>query len=163
MGAVVKAHYGRGAAAITPAKDHVRYMVHRSDEWGNRQHRDIWGNVEVDKRAAYGELDQAVEDGRYVYRVILSPDPRTQDADKTTLDLRSWGEAVMAEAEAEHPGLRWFAVEHEDKEHRHVHVVALTAQRFTVDDFQSMRGAADANANGQLRLRERDLDRELDR
>jgi hypothetical protein len=160
VGSIVKAHYGRGVDAIKPAKAHVRYMAHRPDEWGNAQHRELWGDLEVDKQAAYGALDQAGADGKYVYRVILSPDPREQDADKRTLDLRSWAEATMAEAEAEHPGLRWFAAEHDDKEHRHVHVVALTNERLTVDDFRAMRSAADGNASDQLHQRERELHRD---
>jgi hypothetical protein len=158
-GAVVKARYGRGADAIGAAKDHVRYMVHRPDAWGNVQYRDLWGNLQVDKQAAYDVLDQAAG---YVYRVVLSPDPREQDADQA-LDLRSWGEAAMEQAEAAHPGLRWFAVEHQDQDHRHVHVVALSRQRLDVDDFRSMRAAADDNAREQLRQRERNYDPERDR
>ena len=157
--AVVKARYGRGAKAIGAAKDHVRYMVHRPYGWGNVQHRDLWGNLEVDKRTAYDELDRA--DG-YVYRVVLSPDPRDQDAAQD-LDLRAWGEAAMEQAEATHPGLRWFAVEHQDNEHRHVHAVALSRQRLNVDDFRSMRAAADDNAREQLRQRERSQDLARDR
>jgi hypothetical protein len=158
-GAVVKARYGRGAEAIASAKDHVRYMVHRPDGWGNVQHRDLWGNLEVDKQAAYAELDQA---GGYVYRFVLSPDPRDQDVDQA-LDLRSWGEAAMEQAEAEHPGLRWFAVEHQDQDHRHVHAVALSRQRLDVDDFRQMRAAADDNAREQLRQRDRARVDERDR
>lgn len=155
----MKARYGRGAGAIGAAKDHVRYMVHRPDGWGNVQYRALWGSLQVDKRAAYDELDQAAG---YVYRFVLSPDPREQDADQA-LDLRSWGEAAMAEAEAGHPGLRWFAVEHQDDEHRHVHAVALSGQRLDVDDFRQMRAAADDNAREQLRQRSRSEELEHDR
>lgn len=147
----MKARYGRGAEAIGAAKDHVRYMVHRPDAWGNAQYRELWGNLEVDKCAAYEELDQAAG---YVYRVVLSPDPRDQDAEHS-LDLREWGESVMAQAEAAHPGLRWFAVEHQDQDHRHVHAIALSRQRLNVDDFRSMRAAADDNAREQLYQRQR--------
>jgi len=157
--AVVKARYGRGAGAIGAAKDHVRYMVHRPDGWGNVQYRALWGNLQVNKQAAYTELDQAAN---YVYRFVLSPDPREEDADQV-LDLRSWGEAAMAEAEAEHPGLRWFAVEHQDHDHRHIHAVALSQKRLDVTDFRSMRAAADDNAREQLRQRQRGQDRERER
>jgi hypothetical protein len=164
MGAVVKARYGRGAKSVDAAKAHVRYMAHRPDEWGNRQYRELWGaeDRKLDKAAAYEDLDRAGGDGSYLYRLVLSPDPRTQDADQA-LDLHAWSESVMDEVEAEHPGVRWFAVEHEDKEHRHVHVVALMRDRLDVDDFRQMRAAADANASGQHRQRDRDQVDERDR
>ena len=161
-GAVVKARYGRGGGAIGAAKAHVRYMAHRPDPWGNVPYRELWSVDErVDKRSAYDALDRAGADGSYVYRLVLSPDPREQDADQD-LDLRAWSAATMDEAAAAHPGLRWFATEHHDQDHRHVHVVALSRQRFDVDDFRAMRRAADDNAREQLRQRERDqvLDRD---
>jgi hypothetical protein len=155
-GAVVKARYGRGGGAVGAAKAHVRYMAHRPDPWGNVPYRELWNADErIDKHGAYDELDRAGADGSYVYRLVLSPDPREQDAAQD-LDLRAWSEAAMDEAQAAHPGLRWFAVEHQDPHHRHVHVVALSRQRLNVDDFRAMRMAADDNAREQLRQRERD-------
>jgi hypothetical protein len=147
MGAVVKARYGRGAKSVDAAKAHVRYMAHRPDEWGNRQYRELWGaeDRKLDKAAAYEDLDRAGGDGSYLYRLVLSPDPRTQDADQA-LDLHAWSESVM-----------------DDKEHRHVHVVALMRDRLDVDDFRQMRAAADANASGQHRQRDRDQVDERDR
>jgi hypothetical protein len=68
----------------------------RVASWGNRQYRDLFGSLDVDKQAAYEAVDRAGDDGSYVYRVVLSPDPRAQDADKT-LDLRTWGEARHGE------------------------------------------------------------------
>ena len=61
----------------------------------------------------------------------------------------------MARAEAEHPGLRWFAVEHQDPDHRHVHVVALTRERLDVDDFRQMRARRTTTAREQIRERDR--------
>jgi hypothetical protein len=161
-GAIVKARYGRGGDAVGAAKAHVRYMAHRPDPWGNVPYRALWSADErIDKRSAYEDLDRAGADGSYVYRLVLSPDPRQQDADQD-LDLRAWSEAAMQEAQAAHRGLRWFAVEHQDPHHRHVHVVALSRQRLDVDDFRAMRAAADDNAREQLRQRERNqvLDRD---
>jgi hypothetical protein len=162
-GAIVKARYGRGGGAIGAAKAHVRYMAHRPDPWGNVPYRELWSADErLDKRGAYDALDRAVAGGSYVYRLVLSPDPREQDASQE-LDLRAWSEAAMDAAAAAHPGLYWFAVEHQDPDHRHVHVVALSQQRLDVDDFRSMRMAADDNAREQLRQRERSQDLERDR
>jgi len=159
----VKARYGRGETAVGAAKAHVRYMAHRPNQWGNVPYRELWGadDRRLDKTTAYEDLDRAAADGAYVYRFVLSPDPRDQDADQA-LDLRSWGEAAMEQVEAEHPGLRWFAVEHQDPDHRHVHAVALSRQRLDVDDFRAMRAAADDNAREQLCQRQRDRDQVAD-
>ena len=89
----MKARYGRGTAAVAAAKDHVRYMVHRPDPWGRVAYRDLWGSLQVDKRAAYGELDQAT--AAYVYRFVVSPDPRHQDVSQA-LDLRAFSAAAIA-------------------------------------------------------------------
>jgi len=155
-GAVVKARYGRGRTAIAAAKGHVRYMAHRPDAWGHIPYRELWtaDDRRLSKTMAYEDLDRAAADGAYVYRFVLSPDPRAQDADQE-LDLRRWGEAAMQQAQETHPGLRWFAVEHQDPDHRHVHAVALSQKRLDVDDFRSMRAAADDNAREQLRQRDR--------
>ena len=40
---VVKAHYSRGGqAALKLAKEHLRYAVHRANEQGQRQYREVW-------------------------------------------------------------------------------------------------------------------------
>lgn len=160
----MKATYARGAAAIAPAKAHVRYMAHRPDEWGRVPYRELWTTdaERIDKTTAYEDLDRAGDDGSYVYRFVLSPDPSTQDVGHE-LDLRSWGEAAMAQAVAEHPHLRWFAVEHQDRDHRHVHAVALSSDRLDVGDFRDMRTAADDNARQQMRQRDRSQVLERDR
>ena len=52
---IVKARSGRGlSAAIRLAKAHVRYAVHRPDEHGLRQYRDLWDcDGRISKQAAY--------------------------------------------------------------------------------------------------------------
>ena len=42
-GTIVKARYSRGLkAALLLAKGHVRYAVHRCNEQGQRQYREVW-------------------------------------------------------------------------------------------------------------------------
>jgi hypothetical protein len=173
----VKARYSRGLkAAVQLAKGHVRYAVHRCDERGERQYREVWDrDGRITKLGAYERLDQ-VREHDYVYRLMLSPHPEHLDGSKR-LDLRSWTHDIMAELERGlGRSIGWFAVSHEHIEHRHVHVVAVTSRRLDVRHFRSMRDAGDRNALDQQRdqsrqpgrqaaiqhkARDRDRDREV--
>lgn len=149
---VVKARYSRGAGpSLRLAKGHVRYAIHRTNDAGRRQYREIWDrDGSLDKTSAYTQLDGATSRD-YVYRLMLSPHPERQDAGHR-LDLQDWTRGIMARLEREmgHP-ITWFAVTHEQAEHRHVHVVAVSPQSWRVPHFHAMREAGDANANAQQR------------
>jgi hypothetical protein len=150
VGAVVKASYSRGAvAALRLAKGHVRYAVHRCNEHGQRQYREIWDSEGgLGKQAAYARLDRVQPDD-YVYRLMLSPNPEHQDAGGQ-LDLRRWTQQMMAQLDQElGRGVEWFAVSHDNPDHRHVHVVAVTQRRLDVGQFRSMRAAGDRDAAQQ--------------
>jgi hypothetical protein len=156
---LVKARFSRGlSAAIRLAKEHVRYGVHRPDEHGLRQYRDLWDrDGRISKQAAYARLD-GVRHGDYIYRLTLSPHPERQDAGQR-LDLRSWTRDMLAEFEhrtGQH--VEWFAVTHEHRDHRHVHAVVVSSRQMTVGDFRAMRQAGDANARAQQREQQHQRD-----
>jgi len=171
---IVKARYSRGdKAALKLAKGHLRYAVHRTNDQGQRQYREVWDrDGTLDKATAYERLDQ-VKPADYVYRFTLSPHPERQDAGQQ-LDLRQWTREMLAELER-HAGQRveWFAVTHEHPDHRHVHAVIRSARRLDVGHFRAMCETGDANARTQQRQleqqrqapgqpgRARGLDREL--
>lgn len=158
---VVKARYSQGRGALRLAKGHVRYAVHRTNEHGQRQYREIWDrDGRLDKLTAYERLDRVRQDD-YVYRLTLSPHPERQDAG-TQLDLQEWTRAIMADLERDtgRP-MDWFAVVHAHTEHRHVHVVAIADRRLDVGHFRAMREAGDGNALAQHRERPRDTDRQV--
>jgi hypothetical protein len=141
---VVKARYSRGAGGSD--KGHVRYAVHRSDEQGQRQYRQVWGpDGARTKDDAYQLLDGA-DRSSFVYRITLSPDPREQDAGHR-LDLQAWTSDVMRLAGS----ARWVAVSHEQSDHRHVHVVAVSPRRLDVRDFRAMRAAGDEHTRANTR------------
>jgi hypothetical protein len=160
-GTIVKARYSRGLkAALQLAKGHVRYAVHRCNEQGQRQYREVWDrDGGIGKAAAYARIDRVQQDD-YVYRLMLSPHPEHQDT-AHQLDLKSWTQQMMQQLEQDF-GRRvdWFAVSHEHPEHRHVHVVAVSKQRLGVGQFRSMREAGDNNVADQQRQQAR---RQLDR
>jgi hypothetical protein len=149
---VVKARYSRGLhAAIRLAKDHVRYAVHRPDEHGRRQYRELWDrDGQISKQVAYTRLDD-VKHPDYIYRLTLSPHPERQDPGRR-LDLRAWTRGMMQQLE-QRAGqqLAWFAAVHEHPDHRHIHVVAVTERRLEVRDLQALREAGDNHALDQQR------------
>ena len=154
----MKAQYSRGLkAALRLAKGHVRYAVHRCNEQGQRQYREVWDrDGAVGKRGAYERIDRVRKDD-YVYRLTLSPHPEHQDT-RGQLDLQGWTRQVMSQLEQD-LGQRvdWFAVSHEHPDHRHVHVVAVSPRRLDVGQLRAMRDAGDRDAVAQ---RERAHERE---
>jgi hypothetical protein len=148
----VKARYDRGlSAGVRLAKQHLRYAVHRTNEHGQRQYREVWDrDGTLSKQTAYERLDGAGPRD-YVYRLTLSPHPERQDAGQR-LDLREWGRDMMARLEqASGQRLEWFAVTHAHVEHRHVHVVVRSRGRFASEHFRAMREAGDRQAREQQR------------
>jgi hypothetical protein len=153
-GTVVKARYSRGVrSAITLAKGHVRYAVHRAHEAGRRQYRELWDQAGgLDKQAAYDRLDRAGP-ADYVYRLTLSPHPEHQDAGHR-LDLQAWTRGTLARLESDGgERLTWFAASHEHPDHRHVHVVLVSSRRLDVRDLRALRQAGDEGARAQQRQR----------
>jgi hypothetical protein len=147
----VKARYSRGLkAALQLAKDHVRYAVHRCNEHGQRQYREVWDRDgrRIGKPGAYERLDRVHQDD-YVYRLTLSPHPESQDSHRQ-LDLRGWTRQVMGQLEQD-LGRRvdWFAVSHEHPDHRHMHVVVVSPRRIEVGHLRAMRDAGDRDALAQ--------------
>jgi hypothetical protein len=153
---VVKARYSRGdRAALKHAKGHLRYAVHRANDQGQRQYREVWDrDANVDKTTAYERLDR-IKPEDHVYRFTLSPHPERQDVGQR-LDLRSWTRDMLGQLERDAgQRLEWFAVTHEHRDHRHVHAVVLSRRHLDTRQFQAMREAGDANARGQQRRLER--------
>jgi hypothetical protein len=171
---IVKARYSRGGkAALKLAKGHLRYAVHRTNEQGQRQYREVWDrDGRIDKLTAYERLDQ-IKPADYVYRFTLSPHPERQDAGHK-LDLRQWTREMLAQLERQSgQRVEWFAVTHEHPDHRHVHAVVRSDRRLDVGHFRAMCETGDTNARTQQRqleqqrqaprqpARDRGLDREL--
>jgi hypothetical protein len=171
---IVKARYSRGGkAALKLAKGRLRYAVHRSNEQGQRQYREVWDrDGRLDKTTAYERLDQ-IKPADYVYRFTLSPHPERQDVGQQ-LDLRQWTRDMLVQLERQSgQRIEWFAVTHEHPDHRHVHAVVRSAQRLDVGHFRAMCETGDTNARTQQRQLEqrrqaprpsghvRGLDREL--
>ena len=93
----------------------------------------------MDRKDAYRMVDEA-EGGSSFFRMIISPDPRTEDT-KRDLFLRDVTEQTMQTvAERVRRPVQWVAAEHDDHTpKRHVHVLAVVQGRLTPRDLQAVR------------------------
>jgi len=93
----------------------------------------------MDRKDAYRMVDEA-EGGSSFFRMIISPDPKTEDT-KRDLFLRDVTEQTMQTvAERVHKHVQWVAAEHDDHTpKRHVHVLAVVQGRLTPRDLQAVR------------------------
>ncbi len=146
--AIVKASYTRKGGI---AKASVRYIEHRPGRDGARIQRTLFNaDGKVARGEAYTMIDQAAK-GSYFFRLVISPDPKREDSDKT-LTLRALTEKTIASLEDrfQRP-LQWVAAVHADHaEHRHIHAIAIVPERLQVQDFQRMRSAATEAALQQV-------------
>ena len=77
--AIVKASYTKSRAG---AKASLRYMMHRPGREGQRLTRELVGYDGVmSLLQAYQMIDEAGQ-GSYFYRLIISPDPKSEDTQK---------------------------------------------------------------------------------
>lgn len=147
--AIIKASYTRKGGN---AKASVRYIENRPGKDGAKLRRSLFtAEGIVERGEAYTMIDQAAK-GSYFFRLVISPDPKSEDGDKQ-LSLRELTEQAMQSLEDrfQHP-VQWVAVIHADHaEHRHVHAIAIAPQRLQVQDLQRMRSAATEEALEQRR------------
>lgn len=155
--AVVKANFvKRGRGEKARAKQTVRYMLHRTRKDGERITRKLFGvDGILGKEQAYRMIDEA-KLGTIFFRIILSPDPRREDAGR---DLDLWAITTQTMQRLEErlkKELQWIAVEHDDHSpNRHIHTLVLIQGRLTRADFLALRQAVTQLALTQRQ--ERDL------
>lgn len=145
--AIVKATYTREGRA---AKASVRYIQNRPGKDGARVVRTLFkADGKVEREEVYTIIDQAAK-GSYFFRLVISPDPKTEDSDKN-LALRELTEKTIASLEDRfRQPLQWVAAIHADHaEHRHIHAIAIVPERLQVQDFQRMRSTATEEAREQ--------------
>jgi hypothetical protein len=151
--AIVKATYTKSKGG---AKAAIRYIQHRPGREGEKVKRELYGS---DGRMVRGEAYQLIDDaekGTVFFRIVISPDPATEDTDQdlslreiTSQTMRNLGERVRK-------NVSYVAVEHADHSpHRHVHVLALVNGRLHTPDLQALRTTATEAALSQRQERDR--------
>ncbi len=151
------------------AKAAVRYYQLRP-RGRDEDHRSIFTRDGTISRAEADKMLREHQNGNFlVHRITLSPSDREQPE-----DLQDLARYVLAELEKEKDQrLHWFAVEHRNTDHHHVHVmIAGTGEResdgvtrgvkLTKEDYGSMREDGREYCRMMNRVAER-WDEELDR
>ncbi len=110
---------------------HLKYIEHRRrDETESRDDRRIFdaeSNVVNRATAINDVMEHAGTRDAYYHKVMLSPGP-----DVPVADYRQWTRDLMRDLEEKQgKTLHWYAVQHRNTDHFHVHVViAGTGERF---------------------------------
>jgi hypothetical protein len=86
----------------TLAKKTIRYITHRRGRDGKNVTRSLFGREGgTDKEEAYGKIDRAKKATTF-FRMIISPDPKTEDTRKD-LDLRELMDQTMLALQEKFP------------------------------------------------------------
>src|SRR4051794_9658733 len=79
-------------------KANARYITHRRGKDGEHMTRELFGHDgKLEKQQIYEMIDQAPK-GTYYYKLVISPDPKREDGDKS-LNLRELTLQTVAEFE----------------------------------------------------------------
>lgn len=160
MRSVAKHSYIKGASGKARAKAHVNYIQHRSGDDREKGGRQFFSKDrdDVHGRDVKREIEEQSQRGVTVHKIILSPGING-------VDLQQYTREVMDElGSSKGLDLNYYAVEHTNTDHDHVHVVVMGKDehgrqvRFNRDDHKTMRETGDRYLE-----REHQLDRYLDR
>src|SRR5579859_7983340 len=131
--AIFKASYTRTASV---AKGNIRYIENRPGRNGEKIIRTLYTwDGKIDRGEAYEMID-AAKRGSYFFRLVISPDPKTEDTYQD-IYLRTVTEQTMRGLE-ERLGtqIQWIAGNHQDHApQRHMHVLAILPKKLTRQDL----------------------------
>ena len=162
--AVVKHSYLRGPKAKAKAKAHINYIQYRRGDDRDREPRSFFDDRrdEVLGRELKDRLDAQEQRGALMHKLILSPGVQGADLQQYTREMM---EKIGREKGID---LEWYAVQHHNTAHPHVHVVVMGADRdgrqvrFDRDDHRKLRDFGGRYLEREHTY-ERYLDRELER
>jgi len=141
------------------AKQSIRYITHRRGRNGKTVTRQLFGREGgTDKTEAYEKIDKALR-GTTFFRMMISPDPLTEDTLKD-LDLREIMDQTMLALQKKFPKqqLEYFAAIHADHtDKRHVHILAAIPRRLQKYELEALI----REVTTICREQRRGLDREL--
>jgi hypothetical protein len=171
MSTISKVNYTRAAVggakgmktARTKANASAGYYGDRPNERGEPEHRLAFTPEHDDLTLEQVRGEMREVDGRYMYRVMLSPGENLEPS-----ELRQWTREVMLEQ----GGVKsWHGWVHENTDHKHVHVIAWTEGKLERRDLDGFRRDGDRELERTLEYRKelaqeleygRDLDKSLE-
>jgi hypothetical protein len=154
--AIVKATYTRSASE---AKAYLRYIQHRKGLDGQKASRELYSIAGVMARLQGYEMIGAAERGTAFFRIIINPDPATEDTHKDLSLSEITAQTMRTLQERVGRDVPYIAATHADHTPlHHAHILALVHGRLTREDFQALRQTATEAALAQRK--ERDQARE---
>src|ERR671919_2625340 len=109
--AIVKATYTKSSNI---AKAGIRYIEHRPGRDGEKVKRELYGADGVmDRQQAYQMIDEA-EKGTAFFRLVISPDPAKEDAEKDLLLNEITAQTMQTLEERLKKQVSYVAAEHDD-------------------------------------------------
>lgn len=154
--AIVKASYTK---SLGGAKASLRYIQHRPGRVGERLTRELYGaEGTLTREAAYRMIDEQAKRSVF-FRLVLSPDPLTEDTHKDLSLQELIRHTMLTLEERMATPVPYVAATHDDHApHRHVHILACVQGRLNTKDLAALRESATDAARQQRR--ERDVLRE---
>jgi hypothetical protein len=154
--AIVKATYTRSASV---AKDYIRYIQHQKGLDGQKATRELYGIDGAMARGAGYQMIDTAEKGTAFFRIIINPDPATEDTRKDLSLTEITSQTMQTLAERVRRDVPYIAATHADHTPlQHAHILALVKGRLSREDLQALRQTATHAALEQRR--ERDLARQ---
>jgi hypothetical protein len=154
--AIVKASYTRSASV---AKAYIRYIQHRKGLDGQKAKRELYGIDGAMARLEGYQMIDAAEKGSVFFRIIINPDPATEDTHKDLSLSEITAQTMQTLVERVGREVPYIAATHADHTPlQHAHILALVHGRLTREDFQALRQTATQAALEQRK--ERDLQRQ---
>jgi hypothetical protein len=154
--AIVKATYTRSRSE---AKAFVRYIQHRKGLDGQKITRELYGIDGAMVRLEGYELIDAAEKGTAFFRIIINPDPATEDTHKDLSLKEITSQTMQTLAERVGKDVPYIAATHADHTLlQHAHILACVKGRLNTQDLQALRQTATQAALEQRK--ERDMARQ---
>ena len=154
--AIVKATYTKAASE---AKAYIRYIQHRKGLDGQKITRELYGIDGAMVRLEGYEMIDAAEKGTAFFRIIINPDPATEDTRKDLSLQEITGKTMQTLAERVGKDVPYIAATHADHTLlHHAHILACVKGRLNTQDLQALRQTATQAALEQRK--ERDMARQ---
>jgi len=127
------------------AKASLRYYTHRLTAEGHRTIRDIFDQYDrITKNQAYRKIDRAGEYVTFV-RMIVSPDPNTEDKDRN-LNLRDLTRETVKRLQKilrKKRTIDYLGIAHTDhSHHRHIHTICFLYGKIDPEALRKLHKAA---------------------
>lgn len=142
--AVIKGNFvRRDRKAKARAKATIKYIQSRPGKKGEQHTRELFGSDgNLTREEVFKMIDKAGK-GTLFYRIVLSPDPNTEDIFRD-IDLRNLTTELMQRlGQRLNTNILFAGAVHEDHSpNRHIHILALLHTKLTRQDFQFLRQLA---------------------